>query len=120
MTADPTHPSRVTKQESCLDASAMKELVGAQRRDRREPHSMPVQRAGCVVVDAPATTVEDASLVTSRWCKSRDCRRRATPGAPTIVAVVVADAAVAVVLTFSLPLAHTLALSSLLGLGQKG
>jgi hypothetical protein len=41
---------------------------------------MPVQRAWHVVVDASATTVEDASLATSRWCRFRDCRRRVTPG----------------------------------------
>jgi hypothetical protein len=43
---------------------------------------MPVQRAGRAVVDAPAAATEDASLATSRWCRSRDCRRRDTPERP--------------------------------------
>jgi hypothetical protein len=34
------------------------------------------------MVDAPTVAVEDASLATSRWCQSRDCRMRATSGCP--------------------------------------
>jgi hypothetical protein len=34
------------------------------------------------VVDAPAAATKGASLVTLRWCRSRDCRRRVTPGCP--------------------------------------
>jgi hypothetical protein len=41
-----------------------------------------VQQAGRAAVNAPAATAEDASLSTSRWCQSRDCRRRDTPGCP--------------------------------------
>jgi hypothetical protein len=50
MTVDPMRPSRATKQEPRLAVGAMEEPAGAQRRDRREPHNMPVQRAGRVVV----------------------------------------------------------------------
>jgi hypothetical protein len=40
---------------------------------------MLVQQAVRATVDTP-TTKECASLTTSRWCWSRDCRRRVTPG----------------------------------------
>jgi hypothetical protein len=80
MIHDPMHPSRATKQELWLAAGAVEEPTGARRRDRQESHSTPVQRAGHVVVDASTTVVEDASLTTSRWCRFRDCRRRATLG----------------------------------------
>jgi hypothetical protein len=43
---------------------------------------MSVQRAGRVGVDAPAAAAEDASLAALRYCRSRDCRRRVTPGCP--------------------------------------
>jgi hypothetical protein len=66
MIADPTRPSRATKQEPRLAAGVVEEPVGARRRDRWEPCSIPVQRAGRVMVDTPTAAVEDASLVTSR------------------------------------------------------
>jgi hypothetical protein len=76
MTVDPTRPSRATKQGPRPAAGA----VEARRRGRQEPHSTPVQQVGHAAVDASAVAVEDASLATSRWCRSRDCRRRATSG----------------------------------------
>jgi hypothetical protein len=54
----------------------------AQRRGRWEHRSTPVQQAGHPAVDAPAATLENLSLATSRWCRSRDCRRWATLGCP--------------------------------------
>jgi hypothetical protein len=41
---------------------------------------MSVQQAGHAAVNASAAATEDVSLATSRWCRSRDCSRRATPG----------------------------------------
>jgi hypothetical protein len=52
------------------------------RRGHRERRSMSVQQAGHATVDTPAAVVEDTSLATSRWCRSQDCRRRATSGSP--------------------------------------
>jgi hypothetical protein len=60
----------------------MEAPTGVLRRDRQEPHSMPVQQARHGMVDMLAIVVEDASLATSRWCRSRDYKRRATPGCP--------------------------------------
>jgi hypothetical protein len=80
MTVDPTCPSRATKQGSRPAAGAVEAPARARRRGRREPCSTPVQQVGHSAVDAPAVAVEDASLATSRWCRSRDCRRRATSG----------------------------------------
>jgi hypothetical protein len=82
MIADFMRPSRATKQELWLAAGAVEEPVGLRRRDHQEPRSTLVQRAGRAVVDALAAAAEDASLATSRWCLSRDCRRRATLGRP--------------------------------------
>jgi ABC-type Co2+ transport system permease subunit len=62
-----------------------------------------------------ATAVEDASLATSVWCRSRDCRRRVTLGALAIVA----GAAGAVVLTLPLPLALTLTFVTVVGVGGR-
>jgi hypothetical protein len=80
MTVDPTHPSRVTKQGPRPAAGAVEAPARARRRGRREPRSTPVQQVGHAAVDAPAVAAEDASLATSRWCWSRDCRRRSTSG----------------------------------------
>jgi hypothetical protein len=63
-------------------AGVVEALTRARRRGHREPHSTSVQKGGSVVVDALAAAVVDASLATSRWCRSRDCRRRATAGHP--------------------------------------
>jgi hypothetical protein len=82
MTADPTCSPRATKQEQRLAAGAVELSAGAQRRDCREPCTMLVQRAGHVVVDVSAAAVKNTSLTTSRWCRSRDCTRRATWGCP--------------------------------------
>jgi hypothetical protein len=49
------------------------------RKGRQGCHSMPMQQAGRVAVDVSAAE-EGASLATSRWCRSRDCRRRVTSG----------------------------------------
>jgi ABC-type Co2+ transport system permease subunit len=62
-----------------------------------------------------ATAVEDASLATSVWCRSRDCRRRVTLGAPAIVA----GAAGAVVLSLPLPFALTLTFVTVVGVGGR-
>jgi hypothetical protein len=47
-----------------------------------EHRSTPVQQARRATADAPAGVAEDVSLATSRWCWSRDYRRRATSGCP--------------------------------------
>jgi hypothetical protein len=70
-------------------------------------------------VDALAAAAEDASLAPSRWCRSRDCRRRDTSGCPAIVIAIIIRAAGAVVLVFPLPLALTLAFASIIGVGGK-
>jgi hypothetical protein len=80
MTVDPTRPSRVTKQVSRPAAGAVEAPARARRRGHREPRGTPVQQVGYAAVDALAVAAEDASLATSRWCRSRDCRRRATSG----------------------------------------
>jgi hypothetical protein len=80
MTVDPTLPSRATKQGPRPTAGAVEAPARARRRGRQEPHSTPVQQVGHAAVDASAVAAEDASLATSRWCRSRDCRRRATSG----------------------------------------
>jgi hypothetical protein len=80
MTVDPTRPSRATKQGPRPAAGAVEVPAKARRRGRREPRSTPVQQVGHAAVDASAVVAEDASLATSRWCRSRDCRRRATSG----------------------------------------
>jgi hypothetical protein len=72
MTVDPTCPSRVTKQGSRSAAGAVEAPTRARRRDRWE----------LAAVGAPTSIVEDSSLATSRWCRYRDCRRRATPRHP--------------------------------------
>jgi hypothetical protein len=113
MTIDPTHMSRATRQGPWPAAGAVEALVGARRRGRREPRSTPVQQAECAAVDVPVAAVEDASLATSRWCQSRDCRRRVTPGR---LAVVV-GATGAMVLVFLLPLVLTLAFAAIVGVG---
>jgi hypothetical protein len=82
MTVDPTCPSRATRQGSRPTADVVEAPARARRRGHREHRSTPVQQAGRAVVDAPAAATKDASLATSRWCQSRDCRRRATPGCP--------------------------------------
>jgi hypothetical protein len=82
MTVDPTCPSRETRKVVWPPAGAVESPAGARRRDRWEPRSMPVQRVGRAMVDASTAAVEDASLATSRWCWSRDYRRRATSGCP--------------------------------------
>jgi hypothetical protein len=68
MTVDPTCPSRETRKVELPAAGAVESPARARRRDHREPHNMPVQRVGCVVVDAPTATMEDVSLATLRWC----------------------------------------------------
>jgi hypothetical protein len=80
MTVDPTRPSSATKQGPRPAAGAVEAPTRARRRGRREPHSTPVQQVGHAAMDAPAVAAEDASLATLRWCRSRDCRRRATSG----------------------------------------
>jgi hypothetical protein len=80
MTVDPTRPSRTTRQGPRTAASAVEAPARARRRGRREPRSTSVQQVGHVAVDVPSVATEDASLATSRWCRSRDCRRRAKPG----------------------------------------
>jgi hypothetical protein len=66
MTIDPTCSSRETRKVARYAVGAVESLAGAQRRDRWEPCSMPVQPVGRAVVDAPTAAVEDASLATSR------------------------------------------------------
>jgi hypothetical protein len=78
MTVDPTRPSRTTRQGSWPATSAVVALVRARRRGHREPCSTPVQQAGRAAVDASTAATEDTSLATSRWRRSRDCRRKAT------------------------------------------
>jgi hypothetical protein len=72
MTIDPTRPA----------ASAVKEPARARRRGHQEPRSTSVQQAGHPAVDASTAAAEDTSLATSRWCRSRDSRRRAMLGRP--------------------------------------
>jgi hypothetical protein len=81
MIVDPTCPSRVTQKVARPATGAVESPGGARRRDCQEPYSIPVQRVGCVMVDASAAA-EDASLATSRWCGSRDYRRRFMLGRP--------------------------------------
>jgi hypothetical protein len=69
-------------------------------------------KSGCYM-DTPAAE-EGASLATSRWCRSRDCRRRATSGALLPLLLLVEP----LFLTFHLPL--LLPFPSLLGWGQEG
>jgi hypothetical protein len=76
------HLSRATRQGSWLAASAVEVPSSARRRGHWEPRSMSMQQAGCVVVGASVAAMEDASLATSRWCQSIDCRRRARPRRP--------------------------------------
>jgi hypothetical protein len=83
MTVDPTRSSRATRQGSRPAAGAGEAPARAQRSGCREPRSTPVQQAGRAVVDASTAAMEDASLAISRWCRSRDCRRMATPGRPS-------------------------------------
>jgi hypothetical protein len=78
MTINPTHPSRATRWRP-RPASAVGVPTGARRKGRWERHSKPVQQAGCAMVDVLAAE-EGASLGTSRWSRSRDCRRRPTLG----------------------------------------
>jgi hypothetical protein len=80
MTVDPTRPSRATKQGPRPATGVVEAPARARRRGHREPRSTPVQQVGHAAVDAPAVAAEDASLTTSRWGRSRDCRRRATSG----------------------------------------
>jgi hypothetical protein len=119
MTVDPTCPSRATRQGSWPAAGAVETPVRARRRGHREPHSTPVQQVGCAAVDASSAAVEDASLATSRWCRSRDCRRRAKPGRLCCCCAVVAGAVGAVVLAFPLPRALTLAFAAIVGVGGR-
>jgi hypothetical protein len=65
MTIDSTHPSRATRQGLWPAAGAVEAPGRVRRRGRRDPRS-----------------TSDASLATSRWCPSRDCRRRATLECP--------------------------------------
>jgi hypothetical protein len=78
---------------------------------------MSVQQVGHATVDTPAAVVEDTSLATSRWCRSQDCRRRATSGPLAIVAIVVAGA---IILVFPLPVALTLAFAANVGVEAGG
>jgi hypothetical protein len=119
MTVDPTRPSRATKQGPRPAAGAVEAPARARRRGHREPGSTPVQQVGHAAVDVPAVAAEDTSLTTSRWCRSRDCRRRATSGASVVVAAVVAGATEAVVLVFPLPLAVFLAFAAIVGVGGR-
>jgi hypothetical protein len=80
MTVDLTRPSRATKQGPRPAAGAVGAPARVLRRGRREPRSTPVQQVGHATVDAPAVAAKDASLATSRWCRYRDCRKRATSG----------------------------------------
>jgi hypothetical protein len=87
------------------------------RDERRGRHSTLVRQVGHVRVDA-STTEEGTSMATSRWCQSRDCRRRPCQGvvAPTFVV----GAAGAIVLAFPLALALTPPLPQLLGVESGG
>jgi hypothetical protein len=82
MTVDPTCPFRAIRQGSRPAAGSVKALARVRRRGHQEPRGTLVQQAGCATVDAPAVAVEDASLATSRWCRSRNCRRRVMPRRP--------------------------------------
>jgi hypothetical protein len=82
MTVDPTRPSRVTRLGLWSAASEVQAPARVLRRGHREHRSTSVQQVGHPVVDVSAAVAEDASLATSRWCRSRDCRRRATLGCP--------------------------------------
>jgi hypothetical protein len=78
-----------------------------------------MQQAERVAVDASVAAAEDASLATSRWCRSRDCRRGPRWGAPVVVATIVAGAIRVVVLVFPLPLTLTLAFAAIIGVGGR-
>jgi hypothetical protein len=82
MTIDPMCPSRETRKVARSTAGVVESSAGVRRRDHREPRSILVLQVGHAVVDAPAAAIEDVSLATSRLCRSRDCRRRATLGHP--------------------------------------
>jgi hypothetical protein len=68
------------------------------------------------VVDTPAAAKEDASLATVRWCRSRIVEGGPRRGAPTVIATIGAGAGV---LSFPLPLALTLAFSTVVGAGGR-
>jgi hypothetical protein len=69
-------------------------------------------------VDAPAAATEDASLATSRWCRSSDCRRRDTPERPCYCHHCCCQSRYS---CFPLPLALTLAFAVVVGVGgQEG
>jgi hypothetical protein len=115
MIADPTCPSRTTKQEPRLAAGAVEEPAWARRRNRREPRSTSVQRTRRIVVDTPAIAPKDASVPTSRLCRSRYCRT----GTPAVVIAVVVRATRDIVLAFSFPLVFTLAFDTVIGVGGR-
>jgi hypothetical protein len=56
--------------------------IRVRRKDHRERCSTSMQQVGHAMMNAPTAAAEDASLATSRWCRSRDCRRRTTAGCP--------------------------------------
>jgi hypothetical protein len=82
MTVDLMHPSRAARQVPQPAVGVVEAPARARRRGHWEHCSLPVQQAGRAAVDASAAATEDASLTTLRWCWSRDCRRKATPGCP--------------------------------------
>jgi hypothetical protein len=117
MIPDPTCPSRTAKQESRLAAGAVEEPAWSRRRNHREPRSTSVQRTQRIVVDTPAVAPKDASVPTSRLCRSTYCRT----GTPAVVIAVVARATGDIVLAFSFPLVFTLAFDTVIGVGgQEG
>jgi hypothetical protein len=90
---------------------------GHEGRPPLEHCSTPVQQVGHVVVDTPDANAEDASPATSRWCRSRDCRRRATLGVPLLLFLEPPDP---LFLPFPFPLPLPLPLLPLLGVGVGG
>jgi hypothetical protein len=71
------------------------------------------------MVDSPIV-VEGASLDTSRCCRYRECRRRATPGFCCPSVVVIAIRVIALAFPLSLALALTLAFVVVIRGGADG
>jgi hypothetical protein len=85
---------------------------------------MPMLQAGHAAMDVSAATTNYASLTTSRWCQSRDCRRRATSGTPAVVVFLLSELLEPLFLPFPFPFPFPfplpLPLPPLLGLGTGG
>jgi hypothetical protein len=116
MIADPTRPSRATKQEPWLAADAVEEPTGARRRDCREPVVCWCSEQGVLwwtrwlllwrTHPWPHQDGADLEIVEGGPCR----------GAPAIVTAVIAGD---VVLDFPLTLALTLAFAAVVAVGGK-